>query len=147
LEVYKLSSRAKRGTPTHPKMCAGSLASLGMTKSGGTLNTRCESVKRALVRVFPVIALAWLLGCAALYNIMRQPPETFARFMAKLPGPVPFLLFPFETLWTHARAGGLQVGDAAPDFSLMKLDKSASVQLSSLTAQGRPVVLIFGSYT
>jgi hypothetical protein len=29
----------------------------------------------------------------------------------------------------------------------MKLDKSASVQLSSLTAEERPVVLIFGSYT
>jgi hypothetical protein len=29
----------------------------------------------------------------------------------------------------------------------MKLDKSATVQLSALTAQGQPVVLIFGSYT
>jgi hypothetical protein len=29
----------------------------------------------------------------------------------------------------------------------MKLDNSASVQLSSLTAEERPVVLIFGSYT
>jgi hypothetical protein len=119
-----------------------------MTKSSErTLSTRHESVKRALVRAFPVIALVWVLGCAALYHIMRQPPETFARFMAKLPGPVPFLLFPCETLWTHARAGTLQVGDPAPDFSLVKLDKSASVQLSSLTAQGRPVALIFGSYT
>jgi hypothetical protein len=104
-------------------------------------------VNRALVRAFVVIALLWLFGCAALYQIMRQPPETFGRFMAKLPGPVPFLLFPFETLWLKARAGTLHVGDPAPDFSLMKLDKSASVQLSTLTAQGRPVVLIFGSYT
>jgi hypothetical protein len=30
---------------------------------------------------------------------------------------------------------------------LAKLDKSAHVQLSSLSAQGKPVVLIFGSYT
>jgi len=67
--------------------------------------------------------------------------------MAKLPGPVAFLVFPFETLWTHARAGHLLVGDAAPDFSLQKLDKTGSVQLSALTAQSRPVVLIFGSYT
>jgi hypothetical protein len=118
-----------------------------MTKSGGTLSTGRKLVKRALVRAFAVIALIWVLACGALYEIMRQPPETFARFMAKLPGPVPFLLFPFETLWTHARAGGLQVGDPAPDFSLMKLDRSASVQLSTLTAQGRPVALIFGSYT
>lgn len=118
-----------------------------MTKSGGTLSTRRKLVKRVFLRAFVVVAFLWLLGCAALYRIMRQPPETFARFMAKLPGPVPFLLFPFETLWTHARAGGLQVGDPAVDFSLMKLDKSASVRLSSLTAQGRPVALIFGSYT
>ena len=94
-----------------------------------------------------MIALLWLLACGALYDVMRQPPETFARFMAKIPGPVAFLVLPFETLWTHARAGDLQVGDPAPDFSLMRLDKSASVQLSTLTAQGRPVVLIFGSYT
>jgi hypothetical protein len=100
-----------------------------------------------LVRAFVAIALAWLLACGALYQIMRQTPESFARVMAKIPGPVAFLVLPFETLWTHARAGSLQVGDAAPDFSLRKLDKSALVQLSTLTAQGQPVVLIFGSYT
>ncbi len=94
-----------------------------------------------------MIALAWMFACGALYEIMRQPPQTFARFMARIPGPVAFLIIPFETLWTHARAGALQVGDSAPDFSLMKLDKSASVQLSNLTKQGQPVVLIFGSYT
>jgi hypothetical protein len=111
------------------------------------MSTRRKLVKRALVRVFVAIALVWVLACGALYQVMRRPPETFARFMAKIPGPVAFLVLPFETLWTHARAGGLQVGDPAPDFTLMKLDKSAWVQLSSLTAQGRPVVLIFGSYT
>ena len=94
-----------------------------------------------------MIALVWVLSCGALYQVIRRPPETFARFMAKIPGPVAFLVLPFETLWTHARAGDLQVGDPAPDFSLMKLDKSASVQLSNLTAQGRLVALIFGSYT
>jgi hypothetical protein len=103
--------------------------------------------KAALVGAFSLILLAWLPACGALYEIMQQPPETFARFMARIPGPVAFFVLPFETLWTHARAGGLHVGDPAPDFSLMKLDKSASVRLSSLTAQERPVVLIFGSYT
>jgi peroxiredoxin len=78
---------------------------------------------------------------------MSQPPETFASFMAHLPGPVAFLAFPFETMWTRARGGHLQLGDSAPDFSLTKLDRSGSVQLSALTAQRRPVVLIFGSYT
>ena len=111
------------------------------------MSTNRATLKRVLVRAFAVIAVVWLLGCGALYHIMRQPPETFGRFMAKLPGPVPFLLFPFETLWMQARAGTLHVGDSAPDFSLARLDKSATVQLSSLTAQGHPVVLIFGSYT
>jgi hypothetical protein len=78
---------------------------------------------------------------------MRQPPEHFARVMAKIPGPVPFLIFPFETLWMRARAGTLHVGSPAPDFELTKLDKTDQVQLSSLTAQNRPVVLVFGSYT
>ena len=103
--------------------------------------------RRIFLGALVIIALLWVIGCSVLYGVMGQPPETFARFMAKLPGPVPFLVFPFETLWTRARAGQLKVGDPAPDFSLMKLDKSASVQLSNLTAQGRPVVLVFGSYT
>jgi hypothetical protein len=104
-------------------------------------------LRKKLTAIVVVVALAWLIACGVLYNIMRKPPETFARFMAKLPGPVAFLLFPFETLWTQARAGDLHVGDPAPDFSLTKLDKSASVRLSSLNASGKPVVLIFGSYT
>jgi hypothetical protein len=103
--------------------------------------------KRKLITTTAVLALLWVTGCAVLYRIMREPPEEFGRFMAKLPGPVPFLLFPFETLWMRARAGALHLGDPAPDFSLSKLDHSASVQLASFTAQRRPVVLIFGSYT
>jgi hypothetical protein len=67
--------------------------------------------------------------------------------MAKIPGPIPFLILPFETLWMRARSGTLQVGNPAPDFMLTKLDKTATVQLSAFTAQQRPVVLIFGSYT
>jgi hypothetical protein len=94
-----------------------------------------------------VLLALWILACGAIYRMMCKPPETFAGFMAKVPGPVAFLAFPFETMWTQARAGRLQVGDPLPDFSLMKLDKSAAIQLSGLTAQGRPVVLIFGSYT
>jgi hypothetical protein len=76
---------------------------------------------------------------------MRQPPEKFGRVMMHMPGPA-YLIIPFETLWTRARAGTLSPGDAAPDFSLLKLDKSDRVQLSQMTAQ-QPVVLVFGSYT
>jgi len=105
-----------------------------------------KSVRRALTRVLGVLAVLWVLACGALFEAMRQPPETFARFMTRVPAPVAFLLFPFETLWTHARAGTLKAGDPAPDFSLLKQDKSESIQLSALNKQ-RPVVLVFGSYT
>ena len=54
-----------------------------------------------------MLAALWLGACAAIYAIMRQPPESFARVMARIPGPVAFLVLPFETLWTHARAGNL----------------------------------------
>jgi hypothetical protein len=67
--------------------------------------------------------------------------------MSRMPGPVVFLLFPFETAWMRARAGTLDLGDPAPDFSLLKLDKSERVRLSAFTEQRRPVVLVFGSYT
>lgn len=60
--------------------------------------------------------------------------------------PVPFLIYPFETLWVRARAGSLNIGDPAPDFSLAKIDKSASIRLAELNS-GQPVVLVFGSYT
>ena len=103
--------------------------------------------KKTLIAVVIVFALLWVVGCGTIYWKMLQPPETFARFMANVPGPVAFLAFPFESLWTRARGGHLRPGDPAPDFSLTKLDKSGSVALSALTAQRRPVVLIFGSYT
>jgi len=103
-------------------------------------------MRKFLVPFLIVLLVVYAACTAFIWRTMRQPPEAFARVMAKMPGPVVFLLFPFETLWTHARAGNLHTGDAAPDFSLMKLDKSESVQLSSLTAR-QPVVLVFGSYT
>ena len=104
---------------------------------------------RIALPVLCVVAALWLCICGALYSVMRRPPEQFGRVMAKIPGPIPFLIFPFETLWLRARtcARIMKVGDAAPDFDLAKLDKSEHVRLSSLTSQGRPVVLIFGSYT
>lgn len=101
--------------------------------------------KRMLIAAI-VLAVVYLAFGSYIWWAMNEPPETFGRVMAKMPGPVPFLLFPFETFWMRARAGHLQVGDAAPDFSLLKLDKTERVQLSALN-QGQPVVLVFGSYT
>jgi hypothetical protein len=111
------------------------------------LTAKRRSVRRRLLATLGVIALLWVFACGSLYAVMRQSPDTFARVMARIPGPVAFLVLPFETLWMRARAGKLQVGDPAPDFSLTKLDKSAQLQLSAFTAQRQPVVLIFGSYT
>jgi hypothetical protein len=102
--------------------------------------------KTWLVRGLLVAIVLYAAFAGYIVWAMRQPPETFARVMSHMPGPAVFLTLPFESLWTHARAGELRPGDAAPDFSLLKLDKSARVQLSSLTAN-QPVVLVFGSYT
>ena len=120
---------------------------LSETPSLNTKDTKRKSALRAGLSIFGGLALLWAIACASLFAVMRQSPDAFARVMARVPGPVAFLVLPFETLWTHARAGKLQVGDAAPDFSLMKLDKSSQIKLSALTAQGQPVVLVFGSYT
>jgi hypothetical protein len=106
-----------------------------------------SKLRKKTVATLCVLAALWATCCVALYHVMRQSPEQFGRVMARIPGPVPFLILPFETLWMRARAGTLQVGSPAPDFLLTKLDKTAQVQLSALTAQQRPVVLVFGSYT
>jgi hypothetical protein len=99
-----------------------------------------------LFRIFLGLLVAYISFGAFVLWAMHQPPETFGRVMAKMPGPIPFLLFPFETAWTQVRAGSLHIGDRAPDFALLKVDKSERVQLSTLNQQ-QPVVLVFGSYT
>jgi hypothetical protein len=102
--------------------------------------------RKLLLRLLVGLMIGYACFGTYVWGAMHQPPETFGRVMAKMPGPIPFLLFPFETAWLHARAGTLHVGDQAPDFSLLKLDKSERVQLSALSQQ-QPVVLVFGSYT
>jgi hypothetical protein len=87
----------------------------------------------------------YLALVAGAYWLMRRPPVEFATVIGKMP-PAIFLVLPFETLWMRARAGELRSGDAAPDFALPTLDKSAEVELASFRGK-RPVVLIFGSYT
>jgi uncharacterized protein YggT (Ycf19 family) len=99
-----------------------------------------------LLRVLGALLVVYVGFVCLIWWAMHQPPETFGRVMSRMPTPVAFLLAPFETMWTQARAGNLHPGDAAPDFALMKLDKTEKVQLSALTAK-QPVVLVFGSYT
>jgi len=91
------------------------------------------------------LASTYLVFAGALYVAMRQPPERFGAIMAKVPG-VAMMVLPFEPLWMRARQGNLRVGDPAPDFALPRLDEAGAVRLSA-ELRGRPVVLIFGSYT
>jgi hypothetical protein len=91
------------------------------------------------------LAVLWGVATAGLYAAMRQTPERFGAIMSHVPGPA-MMLFPFKPLWMTARAGSLQVGDPAPDFTLPTLHGERRVTLSSEYRQ-KPVVLIFGSYT
>ncbi len=99
-----------------------------------------------MIAVLLTLSIVYLSFGAFVWWAMHQPPEVFGKVMARIPAPVAFLLYPFETLWIRARAGTLKVGDAAPDFSLEKVNKTGPVQLSALNKQ-QPVVLVFGSYT
>ncbi len=96
-------------------------------------------------RVLVVVFILWVGFVGFMWRIMHRTPEQFGRVMMHLPWEV-FLICPFETMWTRARAGTVQIGDRAPDFTLTTLDKSGTVHLAELN-QSQPVVLVFGSYT
>jgi hypothetical protein len=101
-------------------------------------------MRKWIVRLLVAVVLTWVGVLAWVYYIMHLPPAQFAKRFANLP-PATMMAMPFESLWMRARAGSLAVGDAAPDFALSKLDKSGQVKLSDL--RGKPVLLVFGSYT
>ncbi|MBI3470036.1 MAG: hypothetical protein HY013_01605 [Candidatus Solibacter usitatus] len=100
---------------------------------------------KLVLRIAVALAALYGLLVGILFAAMHQPPDRFGQFMAKLPGPS-FLVLPFRQLWMIARAGNLQVGDAAPDFVLETTDRAERVQLAAHRGE-RPVVLVFGSYT
>ena len=81
---------------------------------------------------------------AGLWWVMNRPLDQFGQIMARVPGPA-MIVLPFAPMWLHARAGTLRAGDAAPDFDLPTMDGKSRVRLSS--DHGKPVVLVFGSYT
>ena len=128
-------------------MSTASMADVQDTRRAPRKGFRLKPRTRKILGWVLVALLVTYAGFVALVLwSMRQPPETFGKVMSKMPGPVPFLLFPFETAWTHARAGNLEPGDPAPNFSLLKVDKSATINLVDLN-RSQPVVLVFGSYT
>jgi hypothetical protein len=96
-------------------------------------------------RILAVVFVLWLGFVGFMWRVMHRSPDGFARVMMHLPWEV-FLICPFETMWTQARAGTVHVGDTAPDFSLTKLDKTGTLRLSEIN-KTQPVVMIFGSYT
>ena len=103
------------------------------------------TTKRRLGWIAGAVVLLWLGFVAYVDWAMHQPPEVFGRVMARMPMPA-YFLFPFETMWIHARAGRVQVGDAAPDLTVKTLETKEPLQLASLWTD-KPVVLVFGSYT
>jgi hypothetical protein len=95
--------------------------------------------------VASVCFVLWIGFVSYIAWAMRQPPEVFGQVMARMPMPAYFVI-PFETLWSRARAGRLEVGDVAPGLTVKHLNETTPVNLGSLWAE-RPVVLVFGSYT
>jgi hypothetical protein len=102
-------------------------------------------MRTVLIRAAAVLASLWLVFVGCIGWAMHQSPETFGRVMSRMPT-VTYILFPFESMWTRARAGSLHAGDVAPDFSLATLDKKETVHLAAFREKS-PVVLVFGSYT
>jgi hypothetical protein len=100
---------------------------------------------RWLLPVAGVLFVCWLGFLAYINRAMRQSPEVFGHVMARMPMPAYFVI-PFETLWSRARAGHVNVGDAAPSLTVKRLEDKTPVDLGSLWNE-RPVVLVFGSYT
>lgn len=101
--------------------------------------------RKMIAIALSLVLVAYFAFAAFIWHAMHESTDRFGRVMAHMPVAV-FLILPFETMWTHARSGTLNIGDPAPDFLLTKVDHTGQVRLSELNA-GRPVVLVFGSYT
>jgi len=97
-----------------------------------------------LARVAGAVAVLYVAFLATVFAVMRQPPTRLGEIMRRVAMPA-LAIVPFERLWNVARRGDLRIGDPAPNFTLPRSDRSGDVTLSSL--RGKPVVLVFGSYT
>jgi hypothetical protein len=104
-----------------------------------------RNLRKWLLPAAGVLFTGWLCFLAYINWAMRQPPEVFGHVMARMPMPAYFVI-PFETMWSRARKGHVEPGDAAPTFTVKKLEDKTPVELGSLWTE-KPVVLVFGSYT
>ncbi len=84
--------------------------------------------------------LKWILISVALIAV-----ATFVllSFMAGSPKDVFYMV---RYAFPHMHRGNLKVGDQAPDARLVALDGSTRFHIRERTA-GRPLVLVFGSFT
>lgn len=105
------------------------------------MNTRITRFSRAAV--LAALALS-TIACRSLSATGAGP--TGGSMDIDAPPPIPPQIDPSHLHFTRSR---VQVGDVAPDFTLPRVGSGASaageVTLSSL--RGRPVVLVFGSFT
>ena len=107
-------------------------------------STRAGYWLRLARSIAVVVAIVYVVFLSVMFIVMSQPPQRFGQIMRYFPMPA-MMVLPFEWMWNVARGGELRVGEEAPDFTLPRTDKSGTVKLSSL--RGKPVVLVFGSYT
>jgi hypothetical protein len=101
-------------------------------------------IGKAVGVLLVTLAVAYGVLSAALYVVMHRPPAAIASVFRHVPW-VFWGVLPMRPMWLQARAGGLEVGDAAPAFDLPTFDGRSRVSLASL--RGKPAVLVFGSYT
>jgi len=99
--------------------------------------------------VFGVLGLA--ASYAVLFGVvlaaMLQPPARFGQFMKRVPEALVLGPLPASRMWLWARQGNLVPGVLAPDFTLPRQGANGRDRVTLSSHRGRPVVLVFGSYT
>lgn len=85
-------------------------------------------------------ALKWILISVA---IVLVGAFGFLSWMAGNPKDVYYMV---RYAFPHMRTGNVKVGDQAPDAPLVALDGSTIFHIREKTS-GRPLVLVFGSFT
>jgi hypothetical protein len=91
---------------------------------------------KALTLLVAAAALAAAAGCRSVPARTAMDPDAPPNlpFMARL-----------DPAHLHFTRSQVQLGDVAPDFTLPRVDGTGDLTLSSL--RGRPIVLVFGSFT